>query len=40
MFLALRGDEGEVECLFPVPLDLAREASRPEPRQLALLGTA
>ena len=37
VFLALRGEEGRVECLWPVPLEKQAEAS-PEPRQLQLLG--
>ena len=37
VFLALRGEEGRVECLWPVPLGTATERG-PEPRQLRLLG--
>ena len=38
VFLALRGDEGQVECLWPVPLDPAAEHAGPDPTQLRLLG--
>lgn len=37
VFLALRGEEGRVECLWPVPLE-QRTDIEPEPRQLRLLG--
>ena len=39
VFLALRGDEGQVECFWPVPL-LIPPAGQvgPEPTQLRLLG--
>ena len=36
VFLALRGEEGRVECLWPVPLE--KPDPGPEPRQLQLLG--
>ena len=38
VFLALRGEDGQVECFWPVPLDSPAETGRPEPTQLRLLG--
>ncbi|MGI4744766.1 MAG: hypothetical protein ACRYGI_09250 [Janthinobacterium lividum] len=39
VFLALRGEDGQVECFWPVPLDVApSELSGPAPTQLRLLG--
>ncbi|MBE7212676.1 MAG: hypothetical protein INR65_16805 [Gluconacetobacter diazotrophicus] len=40
VFLALRGEEGEAECFWPVPLDDAVDPRPPSfsPRQLLLLG--
>ena len=37
VFLALRGEEGQVECLWPVPLSDPQEQA-PVPLQLMLLG--
>lgn len=37
VFLALRGEEGRVECLWPVPLNEGQERA-PPPHQLTLLG--
>ncbi len=42
VFLALRGEDGRVECFWPIPLDVQGEASAhapgAEPTQLRLLG--
>ncbi len=38
VFLALRGEDGQVECFWPVPLGSQAEADGPEPTQLRLLG--
>lgn len=38
VFLALRGDDGRVECFWPVPLDSPAEARTDDPTQLRLLG--
>ncbi len=39
VFLALRGEDGRVECFWPIPLDAqAGEAAGAEPTQLRLLG--
>ena len=41
VFLALRGEEGTVECLWPVPLEPSPDTlARWEPRQLGLLDEA
>ena len=38
MFLALRGEEGQVECFWPVPLEeQPGKTSRRDPSQLQLL---
>ena len=39
VFLALRGEDGRVECFWPVPLDAEAGAPGAEPTQLRLLGT-
>ena len=40
VFLALRGEDGQVECFWPVPLDgPAPDVPGPVPTQLRLLGT-
>ena len=39
VFLALRGEEGQVECFWPVSLDVPSTGiTSPEPAQLRLLG--
>ena len=38
VFLALRGEDGQVECFWPVPLGSSAETPGPEPAQLRLLG--
>lgn len=38
VFLALRGDDGRVECFWPVPLDSPADARADDPTQLRLLG--
>ena len=39
VFLALRGEDGQVECFWPVPLDEPSSAAAgPQPAQLRLLG--
>jgi hypothetical protein len=39
VFLALRGEEGHVECFWPIPLEIEAAATAgPEPAQLRLLG--
>ena len=41
VFLALRGEEGTVECLWPIPLEPSPDTlTRWEPRQLGLLDEA
>lgn len=37
VFLALRGEEGETECFWPVPLEVPSEAGAATPAQLRLL---
>jgi hypothetical protein len=37
VFLALRGDEGDTECFWPIPLDMPAEEHSDGPRQLRLL---
>jgi len=37
VFLALRGEEGEAECFWPVPLEVQTEAGPTAPAQLRLL---
>jgi hypothetical protein len=38
VFLALRGEDGRVECFWPVPLDSPAEPPGVQPTQLRLLG--